>query len=523
MTPTRAVSSVRERALAFAPVVLMLVVVAWSIELFHREDQGRALVRHTETVLSTASSALSNLRDAETSQRGYLLTDTEEYLHPYRVERDSVGMELNRLRVLTEDNPRQQRLLDALAPVVALRLIRLDSGIAMHRAGHTKAELDFIRSGHGKRVMDSARAIFADLRGEERRLLDERVRREELDHRTLRLALVFGVVFSALISYLISTRFARKAALHSSLARELSLRNDTLQQQALEIRLSNQQLQAQQLELELSADQMREHADELAQTTTALRQANAAKGMFLANMSHELRTPLNAIAGHVQLIEMELHGPVTEAQKAALARIARAQRHLLALINDILNFAKLDAGRLAYAIVPTDVGAVMSDVTGMVETQMTAAGLTFSSALSSEPCEVWADAEKLGQILINLFSNATKFTKPGGHVSFEVARDPNNDAVLELRVTDTGIGIPSDKLEQVFDPFVQLNAMATSHQGTGLGLSISRDLARGMGGELTVSSKEGVGSTFTVTLRRVLGAADAQTSVLRRPAAALRA
>ena len=274
MTPTRAVSSVRERALAFAPVVLMLVVVAWSIELFHREDQGRALVRHTETVLSTASSALSHLRDAETSQRGYLLTDTEEYLHPYRVERDSVGMELNRLRVLTEDNPRQQRLLDALAPVVALRLIRLDSGIAMHRAGHTKAELDFIRSGHGKRVMDSARAIFADLRGEERRLLDERVRREELDHRTLRLALVFGVVFSALISYLISTRFARKAALRSSLARELSLRNDTLQQQALEIRLSNQQLQAQQLELELSADQMREHADELAQTTTALRQAD---------------------------------------------------------------------------------------------------------------------------------------------------------------------------------------------------------------------------------------------------------
>jgi CHASE3 domain sensor protein len=329
----RSANSVRERALAFAPAVLMLLVVAWSIEMFHRGDQGRALVRHTQTVLSTASSMHLHLQAAELSQRGYLLTDREGYLQPYQGARDSVGIELSRLRLLTGDNPRQQHILDDLASVVAVRLIRLDSGIAMHRAGDTGAVLRFIRSEYGRRVMDSARTIFADLQGNGRLLLDERVRREESDHDTLRLALVFGVLLSALISYLISARFERKASLRSALATELSQQNETLQQQALEIRLTNQQLQEQQRELELSTQQMREHADELARTTKALRQANAAKGMFLANVSHELRTPLNAIAGHVQLIEMELHGPVTDAQRGALARIARAQRHLLALIS----------------------------------------------------------------------------------------------------------------------------------------------------------------------------------------------
>jgi signal transduction histidine kinase len=491
----------------------MLVVVAWSIVLFRRGAEGRAWVRHTETVLATMSSALSHLQDAETGQRGYLLTDDDAYLEPYRKGRDSVGMELNRLRGLTADNAHQQSLLAALSPIVERRLVRLDSTIAARRAGDAKTALDIVKSGYGKLLMDSARVIFAELRREERRLLDRRVRREESDEVTLRVALTFGLVLSGLISYMVSARFARHVSFHSSQAAELTQRNESLQQQQLEIELANQQLQDQQLELEAGADQMREHMDELARTTGELRQANAAKRMFLANMSHELRTPLNAIAGHVQLVEMELHGPITDAQKSALDRITRAQRHLLALINDILNFAKLDAGRLGYAMAATQVGAVMNDVTGMVETQMAAAGLSFASTLSSESNEVWADPEKLRQILINLFGNATKFTKSGGRVWFEVTRDAEDDHLLALSVSDTGIGIPADKLDHIFDPFVQLNAMGlSSHQGAGLGLAISRDLARGMGGELTVSSEEGVGSTFTIKLRRVLEKNEERTS-----------
>jgi signal transduction histidine kinase len=200
---------------------------------------------------------------------------------------------------------------------------------------------------------------------------------------------------------------------------------------------------------------------------------------------------------------MGLHGPVSAEQYAALDRIARAQRHLLALINDILNFTKLESGRVPFLIEAVDVGQVMSDVTAMVEPQMTAAGLSFNSSLVTEPYLVMADAEKLRQILINLFSNATKFTPVGGRVSFGVAPHDTDEKLVELRVSDTGIGIPADRLEHVFDPFVQLASVSVpSSQGVGLGLAISRDLARGMGGELTVWSREGLGSTFTLTLRR---------------------
>jgi signal transduction histidine kinase len=250
---------------------------------------------------------------------------------------------------------------------------------------------------------------------------------------------------------------------------------------------------------------MREHGDELAATTEMLRQANEAKARFLANMSHELRTPLNAIAGHVQLIEMGLHGPVSDEQRDALDRIARAQRHLLVLINDILNFTKLEAGRVPFLLVPVDVGLAMKDVSAMVEPQMASAGLSFSNSLTNEWYVVLADAEKLRQILINLFGNATKFTPMGGRVSFAVGPHETDDGLVELRVSDTGIGIPADKLETIFDPFVQLPAAGVpSNQGVGLGLAISRDLARGMGGELTVWSREGLGSTFTLTLRRAV-------------------
>ena len=232
--------------------------------------------------------------------------------------------------------------------------------------------------------------------------------------------------------------------------------------------------------------------------------ANRAKSEFLANMSHELRTPLNAIQGHVQLLAMELHGPITEAQRGALDRVMRAQHHLLGLINDVLNFAKLEAGRVEYAVEEVEVGAMLGDVAAIMEPQMRAQGLAFSVPAPPPAGRVWADADKLRQVLLNLLSNAVKFTPAGGVV--EVAGEaPADDAgVLRLHVRDTGIGIPADKLEAVFEPFVQVSGGRTRvQQGTGLGLAISRDLTRGMGGDLTVASVLGGGSTFTISLRRV--------------------
>ncbi len=229
--------------------------------------------------------------------------------------------------------------------------------------------------------------------------------------------------------------------------------------------------------------------------------ANTAKSDFLAAMSHELRTPLNAIAGHAQLMDMGVHGPVTEAQHNALERIVRSEQHLLSLINDVLNFAKMEAGRIEYQVSDIGLADTVNAVASMIEPQIVAKQLKYVSRVGADIC-VRADEEKLRQILLNLLSNSIKFTEPGGSITVDTPRRADMPAsVIYLRVTDSGIGIERDKQEMIFDPFVQVHRNLTrSTEGTGLGLAISRDLARGMAGDLRVRSMEGMGSMFTLSL-----------------------
>ncbi|HYD51355.1 MAG TPA: ATP-binding protein, partial [Gemmatimonadaceae bacterium] len=235
-------------------------------------------------------------------------------------------------------------------------------------------------------------------------------------------------------------------------------------------------------------------------------EANRAKSQFLANMSHELRTPLNAIGGYVQLMELGLHGPVTEAQAEALDRVQRSQRHLLGLINEVLNFAKLETGSVHYAIDAIRVRDVLDEAETLVAPQASARGLDLVVAPCADDLVALADAEKVRQVVVNLLSNAVKFTASGGRIDLWGER--RGDRML-VRVRDTGCGIPADKLEAVFEPFVQVRADLTrTAEGAGLGLAISRDLARGMGGELSVESTLGAGSTFTLALPAVDAAGD---------------
>jgi PAS domain S-box-containing protein len=230
--------------------------------------------------------------------------------------------------------------------------------------------------------------------------------------------------------------------------------------------------------------------------------ANRAKSDFLAMMSHELRTPLNAIAGYLDLLRMELRGPLTVDQAGDLERIDIAQRRLLALINDVLNFAKLEAGRVEFHLRPVTVQELFEAVMPLVEPQMEARGLSFErapEALASQLVAM-ADPEKTQQVLLNLLSNAVKFTPAGGRISL-LARGAAD--AIEVQVTDTGVGIAAGRVEDIFEPFVQVDTSLTrTADGTGLGLAISRALAREMDGDLTVRSAVGEGSTFTLSLPR---------------------
>jgi PAS domain S-box-containing protein len=234
------------------------------------------------------------------------------------------------------------------------------------------------------------------------------------------------------------------------------------------------------------------------QARDAAEGSNLAKTNFLATMSHELRTPLNAIGGYAELLDLDIHGALTDEQRESIHRIQRSQRHLLGLINEILNYAKLGTGTVHFDAVDVPVCEAVSAAESLVAPQARVKGLEFVEGDCPSSLKARADAEKLRQILVNLMSNAVKFTNAGGRIETSCELQ---GGVVSIRVADNGIGIPADKLDTIFDPFIQVRADLTRpHEGTGLGLSISRDLARGMNGDLVVESTEGIGSTFTLTL-----------------------
>ena len=229
--------------------------------------------------------------------------------------------------------------------------------------------------------------------------------------------------------------------------------------------------------------------------------ANQAKSAFLTTMSHELRTPLNAVAGYSDLLLLGVRGALSESQREDLERIKRSGQYLLGLINDVLNFAKLDAGQVEYRFEDVRVAPLMESLEELIRPQVDQKGLRYHHGMCAADLEVRADPEKMRQVLLNLLANAVKFTDAGGEVALVCTTDAQS---VHMTVKDTGRGIAPDQLARVFDPFVQVDRHLTpmSQQGVGLGLAISRDLARGMGGTLEASTTLGKGSEFVLTLPR---------------------
>jgi PAS domain S-box-containing protein len=238
---------------------------------------------------------------------------------------------------------------------------------------------------------------------------------------------------------------------------------------------------------------------ELLLARRAAEQANAARAKFLSMMSHDLRTPLTAISGFAKLMEGGAYGPINGEQRDVLHRMNDACRDLLRMINDILSFAQLESGRVDVRVEPVAVADAIARAESLIRVRVEESGLTFRS--DCDGARVLADPDKLQQILLNLLTNAIKFTPPGGAISVTCSRD---DGRARIAVRDTGIGIPSEQLDRVFDAFVQLDQQPSdpTQRGVGLGLAISRDLVAAMGGKLTVQSAQGEGSVFTVELPR---------------------
>ena len=258
------------------------------------------------------------------------------------------------------------------------------------------------------------------------------------------------------------------------------------------------------------AERAQELGDEARKLSEVAREANRAKSQFLSSMSHEIRTPLNAIIGYMDLLDLEIAGPLTPGQSHYLARVRASSAHLLKLIEDVLDLAKVEAGRMDVKDDAASAAAAISAAVGLVEPQAGAAGIIIDYR-EGHADRYMGDEDRVRQILINLLANAVKFTERGGRVTVTcgTTHEPDAEAQLSgegpwvfIRVADTGMGIAPDMRDSVFRAFVQTEQGLTRRRdGTGLGLTISRELARRMGGELTLRSVEGEGSCFTLWLR----------------------
>jgi signal transduction histidine kinase len=270
--------------------------------------------------------------------------------------------------------------------------------------------------------------------------------------------------------------------------------------------------------LERHYDEARLIAEELERANARLESAvaeaqaaNRAKSAFLATMSHEIRTPINAMLGYTELIGMGISGPITEEQRKQLERVRMSGQHLVGLVNEVLDFARIESSQLT---VESAVGAAEEAVDAslaLVRPQADAKGIRLSS-IEDSPARYVGDPQRVRQILVNLLTNAVKFTPTGGRIRVEygveaappapdTSADSPNESRAFFRVHDTGIGIALDELELIFEPFTQADSGYTRRQGgSGLGLSISRSLAHLMGGNVTVESKVGAGSCFTLVL-----------------------
>ena len=226
--------------------------------------------------------------------------------------------------------------------------------------------------------------------------------------------------------------------------------------------------------------------------------ANRAKSGFLAVVSHELRTPLNAIMGYVELLLLELNGPLTEGQRGILDRIRQSQRHLLALIEDILGFAQVEAGRLSFTLQPVVVRDTLDAIEPILAHESDKKGITLSLDHTDPGLVAYADPDKLRQIVLNLVTNSIKFTPEGGSIAVTASHASDN---VIIKVSDSGIGISSENLKHVFDPFFQVDQGGTRrYPGVGLGLSIVRDAALAMNGDVDIESELGTGTTVSIRL-----------------------
>jgi signal transduction histidine kinase/DNA-binding response OmpR family regulator len=442
-------------SLGFALLCALPMIVWWNKE---RMVDSAEWVSHTHEVIATLEATSRSISDAESIERGYIITGHESYAGPFEATCFQTKNLLVRLQSLTADNATQQHRIALFKPLVLEKLDAMTRAIALRRSLGLAAAVEMTQTDTGKRLMDSIRTQIAEMRREEEAMLGERNTRFGVivkDGWTIFL-LAMGLNFcTVLFSLFMVNRYIRHR---------------------------------------------RETENTLKEAKEIAESANTAKSAFLANMSHEIRTPMTAIVGYADLL---LDPRQTQSDKLDnLQTIRRNARHLLELINDILDLSKIEAGKMKVERIDCELPQLIGDVVSLMRPRAMEKGLDFKLNFATPiPKKMKTDPLRLRQVLVNLIGNAIKFTE-AGHVELRISCEVQNKcARVRFDVRDTGIGITREQMTRLFQPFNQADdSMTRRFGGSGLGLTISQRLSTLLGGQIGAHSEPDKGSVFSVTL-----------------------
>jgi signal transduction histidine kinase/ActR/RegA family two-component response regulator len=493
------------------PMTALIAVTSASLALQYNERQERSVALTASALTTTAQQVLADAVNAETGVRGYAATGDPLFLKPYSVSvtrfaRDQAAL---RAAAIAEGDARAERTAATTATTAMAELARLRSAVS---AG---ASATALRSAleDGKTTMDTLRSQTAALTNGPTVLnLARRADITQMESTIdwvsiagLALGLLAGLIGVALFGSGISRRVTRAAANAVRLGEGQPLKpvpmlsaGDELGRLARSLTLAEELLARRTMDLVSARDE----------AVTATQAKNA----FLSSTSHELRTPLNAVLGFAQLLQLS---DLSQEDEDGVERILAAGHHLLALINELIDIARIESGEFSLSVEPVAVQPVVEETGQLMAPLAADRSITISQPGPPPGLAVKADRQRLRQILVNLLSNAIKYNRVGGSVTITCQVAGPDQA--SLTVADTGPGIPAADLDRIFDPFERLGAEQTAIEGTGIGLPLARAFAEAMHGTLTAASVPGEGTTFTITLPRSPDLAQAPAADVRVP------
>jgi signal transduction histidine kinase/ActR/RegA family two-component response regulator len=476
------------------PLISLISITSASLVLQANERQERSAGRAASNVSSAAQQVMNDALNAETGLRGYAATGDPLFLQPYNRTLTRVGTDRATLRqaAVAEGDSRQEQAVDAAMTRELAALAQLRSAIS---AGASATALKPALVD-GKQAMDALRRQMANLaRGPAAVVVARRADISRMESTiiavsvaNLALGVLAGVLGIALFTSGIARRLGTAVANAGRLGEGEPIKPGLRARDELG-RLSNAHRRAEEV--------MLSRTTELVVARDEAVRATQAKNVFLSSTSHELRTPLNAVLGFTQLLQMS---DLSEEDRDAVERILAAGHHLLALINELIDIARIESGEFSLSVEPVAMQPVVEETCRLMAPLAADRSITISQHFQCPALAVKADRQRLRQILVNLMSNAIKYNREGGAVVI-TCQAPSPDQV-SLTMTDTGPGIPGPDLHRIFDPFERLGAEQTSIEGTGIGLPLARAFAEAMEGHLTAASIPGEGTTFTVTLPR---------------------